>query len=622
MRCKYVEVNEVKKAIAFGLIALLGLSLCAVAQVKNPDTLIIVTIGDQETSDPANAYDNASGNTIGNVYESLLRYVGGSMDLEPSLATIVPSLDNGLISPTADGYTLVTFPIRSGVKFHSGNVLTPADVEYTFERFQVTDSTGGPQWMLFNGLYGFEFNVLEDLIAEFGEDGAKQKIQESVQVVGDSVVFKLKGPARVVFDSVLNNNCYWGGVMEKAWCIDNGAWPGTWDIALGTDYRIGADASSSPLYNVSNGTGPYVFTEWIPLEERRFAAFADYWGGWAGDHVQNVVIRSMDEWGTRKLTFLQGDADICYVPTQYKEQMEYTPGIRTVFGYTILSNRGLMFMNQIDVGSPMIHSGEFDGQGIPPTFFEDVHVRRAFNYCMDSPTYAEQAWLGEAQPAWNSIPPSLPGSFKDENYRYHYDLEKAEEEFKLAYDGALWDIGFKMTLEYNLGNDQRKVAAEIVELSIEGLNPLFQVEVLGLDWPSHLAASRANQFAAHVTGWGADYPHIYNFAYPYYHSLGTFMQFQQLGIADMDDMILAAVQTPFPAANDLWADVQKLAYDLAPNVPLVDAAGRVWERTWVNGRYFHNTGVNYYFYGIWKAEGGPGYLVDTVNFPSMQVSEW
>jgi peptide/nickel transport system substrate-binding protein len=590
------------------------------ADIPNPDTLVIVTIGDAETLDPANAYDSASGDAQYQVYDCLLEYVGGSLsEYAPRLVTIVPTIDNGLVSPLEGGGYLVSMQLRDGVTFQNGNALTPSDVEYTFERFQVTDSAGGPQWMLFNAFYGFDFNVLEDLIDEYGEDGAKQKIQDSVAVVGDAVVFKIAISPALFYDSIAAQGAYWGGILDEEWCIENGCWPQTWDIELGTDYRIGADASSSPIYNIANGTGPYKVIEWRPLEEMRFEAYADFWGGWEGNHVQNVVIKSVDEWGTRKLMFEQGDADICYVPRQYRDQMTGTAGVRTVYGYPILSNSAMMFMGGISPDSTMIGSGQLDGQGIPPDFFSDVNVRKAFSYCFDWDVYTTQAWLGEASQAWSCIPSSLPGVLKDEDYRYHLDLEKAEEYFRLAWNGEVWEKGFKMTLEYNLGNDQRKTASEILEMSIESLNPKFQIDVLGLDWPTHLAAQRAHQQAMHVTGWGADYGNIYNFAYPYYHSLGTFMQFQLLGIDAMDALLLEAVNT---GSAETYAEIQKLAYDLAPNIPLVDANGRRWERTWVHGRYVHPTGPNYTFYTIWKAEEGPGHTIDLVNYPDMLVEEW
>jgi peptide/nickel transport system substrate-binding protein len=65
------------------------------AEVKNPDTIITVTIGEPDTLDPHYAYDTASGEVLTQIYECLIEYVGDSViQMAPRLATTVPSLEN------------------------------------------------------------------------------------------------------------------------------------------------------------------------------------------------------------------------------------------------------------------------------------------------------------------------------------------------------------------------------------------------------------------------------------------------------------------------------------------------------------------------------------------------
>jgi ABC-type transport system substrate-binding protein len=133
-------------------------------EVKNPDTYVVVGIGDFiDTLDPAAAYDTGSGSIIFNVYETLIFFDGPHPDkFVPWLATQVPSVENGLIR---DGGLTYVFPIRQGVKFHYGpvkdangteipgsGILTPEDVEYSFERGMLQDRAGGPQWLLLEPL--------------------------------------------------------------------------------------------------------------------------------------------------------------------------------------------------------------------------------------------------------------------------------------------------------------------------------------------------------------------------------------------------------------------------------------------------------------------------------------
>lgn len=133
-------------AIAVGIIAAVGLGQA----IKNPDTLIYVTYGPEETLDPAFAYDTASGEVIMQVYDNLVSWPYGIVDadenryeeysldpakLQPMLAT------DWWVSPSGRTYV---FSIREGVKFHQGGILTPEDVEYTFERGCSRTATAAP----------------------------------------------------------------------------------------------------------------------------------------------------------------------------------------------------------------------------------------------------------------------------------------------------------------------------------------------------------------------------------------------------------------------------------------------------------------------------------------------
>ncbi len=159
-----------------------GVMTGAAQEIKNPDTLIIADYGTVDSLDPAYAYDTASGCRIINIYEFLVFWDREKTDeFVPMLATKVPSVENGLIS--SDGLTY-TFPIRKGVRFHNGEVLTPEDVEYSIERAMVQDRPGGPVWMLLEPLLGVGGTRKKgEIVVDFKD------IDKAVEVKSDSVVF-------------------------------------------------------------------------------------------------------------------------------------------------------------------------------------------------------------------------------------------------------------------------------------------------------------------------------------------------------------------------------------------------------------------------------------------------
>ena len=104
----------------------------AAAEVSNPGVLVHAADDEPTTLDPAQVEPGEGGETvILQVYERLLEISPTGPELVPTLATEVPTTENGLIS--ADGLTY-TFPIREGVTFHDGTALTADDVMFSWDR--------------------------------------------------------------------------------------------------------------------------------------------------------------------------------------------------------------------------------------------------------------------------------------------------------------------------------------------------------------------------------------------------------------------------------------------------------------------------------------------------------
>ena len=90
------------------------------------------------TLDPADSYELAGGNIIYNVAESLYTYKIGTTEIEPLLATAMPTI-------SADGLTY-TIPIREGVKFHDGAAFDAKAMEFSLQRF--IKNGGKPAFLL------------------------------------------------------------------------------------------------------------------------------------------------------------------------------------------------------------------------------------------------------------------------------------------------------------------------------------------------------------------------------------------------------------------------------------------------------------------------------------------
>jgi len=589
-----------------------------VPAIKNPDLFVQATIGDAQTLDPVQAYDTASGEVIFNVYENLIAYDGPRIDrFVPLLATKVPSVENGLIQTLPDGTMTITFPIRQGVKFHNGNPLTPEDVAYSFRRLMTHSHPDSPAWILLEDLLGVY--DLGDLAAEVGDDRACEMVKEAVSVQGQNVVFKLPQPS-ATFLARIAHGASWGAIVDREFTIERGGWDE--DCAHWRDfYQL--EKEDLPLHDVANGTGPFKLERWVPGEEIVLVRNEDYWREPA--QLKRVVIKIVEEFGTRKLMLEQGDADIIDVDRQYIPQMEGLPGVRTVYNLPSLANTAIFFNYDIPTeGNPNVGSGKLDGQGIPPDFFTDIDVRKGFNYAFDWETYIREVWLGEAVQARGPIPQALAPYYNPENPVYRYDPEKAKEHLKRAWDGQLWEVGFQFTVIYNAGNEQRRLAAEILKDGLEKLNDKFQVEVRAEPWPTFLDNFRARRIPLFIIGWLADFPDPHNFVHPYMHSQGSFAVRQSLSkIANYDDLIERAVRETDPEKRrELYYELQRRAYEDAIDIFLVDAYGRHWERTWVSGWLYNPMWPGTNFYLLSKEPQGKVDPRVLTAFSGAAISEW
>ncbi len=267
------------------------------------------------------------------------------------------------------------------------------------------------------------------------------------------------------------------------------------------------------------------------------------------------------------------------------------------------------------VMNPYLGSNKLDGNGVPPTFFDDVHIRRAFAYAFDWDTVVNEVFEGEAIQSKVLSLPGMPGYDPEASY-YTMDLEKSAEEFKLAdvdKDGVpagedpddVWEMGFRIQMLYNTGNTTRQIYSEILQANLAEVNEKFSVEVLGLPWPSYLAAQRAHKIPIMTGGWLEDIHDAHNWYQPY--TTGTYGGRQNLPEdlrAQFKALLDEGVALIDPAARHaVYQEFNALYYDQAVGVPVVLATSHGYEQKWVAGRISNPIFSGTYYPTISKSGG-------------------
>ncbi|HKV43495.1 MAG TPA: ABC transporter substrate-binding protein [bacterium] len=584
----------IRRATAIAAAVLLIGSLSAVTvrgagePVKNPGTFVELQFGDVSSLDPDLAYDIYSAEPIWpNVYETLIMYSGSSLDkFQPMLATEVPSLANHLISP--DGLTY-TFPIRTGVHFHDGSVMTPDDVVYSIRRFLLQDQAGGPAWLLLSPLVGVD-----------STRDAKGKIQvtfadvaRAVSAKGDDVVIHLKKP----FAPFLTIIAAWAGVMPRAWAAAHGDWdgsPGTWQ-----KYN-NPKTEDRYAFEHMDGTGPFKLDHWDRQAKEVFLVRNDsYWRTPAA--LQRVVIQSVAEFTARRLQLQQGDADLVVASLNQENQLRGLPGTVIQDNLPQIAVQTLQFNFKINTeANPDAGSGRLDGAGIPPDFFADLHVRRGFAYAFDYAANLNGAYAGKGVLPHGPIVQGLLG-FDPTVPVYTTSREKAVAEFKEAMGGKVWDTGFKFTIPYTAGNTARQVGAQIVKDALEALNPKFQIAFRPVPSSTLNDLLFSHKGTMYFLGWFADYPDPHDFAQPFLSANGYFPVRGGYRNPEADRLIDQAVGTADPAKrNALYKQLSLIAYNDLPYLFLVQPVTYYAMRSWVHGWYYNPIFPGQYFYTISK----------------------
>ena len=603
-----------KKAFLVMLVvgALAGLSLMGAAY--DPETLVYATTIGHVTLDPAEAYDSASLDVIAFTYSRLVEYSVDSGAVVPGISTAVPTVDNGYLIVNEDGGVTYRFPIRQGVKFHNGADLTASDVVYSLRRNMLSDPIGGPQWMTWFSLFGYgEAAELDDAGAFLFDHIYVDPNDANVVVIDATVV----APYAL---QVLAGT--WGSILDEDYMVAAGAWDG--DVTTWRNwYQLPQE--ELVLYDSAMGSGPWVLAGADPDLGYSLDRFDGYFG--EKPALKRVEVIYDNEWTNRRLMLENGDADIAYIPVQYLSQVEGTVGFRTIYNMPTINNNAFMFnMNVVTQGNDRLGSGRLDGAGIPADFFTDVHIRRAFGYLFDYDTYCQDVLNGEAVPAPSSIAMSLDYAWQDRVW--FQDKEKALEELKLAWDGQVWEKGFYFRLDYNAGNDNRKVACEMLRDAMMDVDPRFNIEVRGIPWPQYLEDNAAHRLTMYYVGWGPDYPDASNYAHPYYHSGGYFGsrgRFDVLDISEHLDALIdeAALEVDPAKRAALYEEIQEIGTSNALNF-MFEQTRRVWMRRWV-ANFCNNPAAiaTFDFNVLYKtADGSDGELHPAMANVRYEMDQW
>ncbi|MBJ3775017.1 ABC transporter substrate-binding protein [Acuticoccus mangrovi] len=236
--------------------AALGIVLTAPAMAQTPPGVLVVgQIAEPKSLDPHAVTAVNDFRILVNLYDGLVRFKDGTLEVEPALAESYEVSDDG---------TTYTFTLRGGVTFHDG---TPFDAEAVVFNFERMLDESHPFHDTGPFPLSFFFSAIDTVEAKDAH----------------TVVFTLKEP----YAPFLSNLAYPTGLIVSPAAVE----------------EYGKDFGRHP-----SGTGAFKFVEWQPNSRVVVEKNADWWGG--APPLQAVVFRPITDANTRLAEMLSGGIDV------------------------------------------------------------------------------------------------------------------------------------------------------------------------------------------------------------------------------------------------------------------------------------------------------------------------
>ena len=238
------------------------------AQAETPANMLIVAgqIDDITTLDPAQSFEFSGSDISRNIYGKLVNFDPSDLDAGygPDLAASWAVSDDGKV---------ITFTMREGVKFHSGNPVTAKDAEFSLRRAVILNKT--PSFILKQ--FGFNADNVKDTIVATGP-----------------MTLRITTDRRYATSFVLN-------------CLTSTI-GGIVDSKLVMEHEVDGDLGNNWLRNNTAGSGAYMLGSWKANESVTLISNPDFYLG--APALERVVVRHISESSTQRLLLEKGDIDI------------------------------------------------------------------------------------------------------------------------------------------------------------------------------------------------------------------------------------------------------------------------------------------------------------------------
>ena len=351
----------------------------ASAQAETPpDTLVQAwSIDDIISLDPAEVFEFTASEILGNSYQPIISY--DPENVEDIFGVIAESWE-----VSEDGKT-ISFKVREGLTFASGNPITAEDVVFSLTRAVKLDKS--PAFILTQ--FGFTPENVDAMIRQTGDYTFEFEMDQAYAPT--LVLYALTATVAMVVDKQL--------VME---------------------HEVDGDFGYNWLKTNYAGSGPFTIREWRANEVVVMERNPNYTGEMGT--LQRAIYRHIPEGATQRLLLEQGDIDIARdLGPEEIAALRDNPDIRIESGV-----KGSIYYLGLNQKNEILAKPE---------------VRQAFKYLVDYDEIADTIMKDVAMVHQAFLPQGFLGAIDDQPFSL--DVEKA----KALLAEAGYPEGFTVTMD-------------------------------------------------------------------------------------------------------------------------------------------------------------------------------
>ncbi|WP_115865583.1 ABC transporter substrate-binding protein [Halorussus litoreus] len=465
-----------------------------VGQPPEGENILRLINSTMTTIDPIRATDTASGTVIQQVFDALMNYPNGEIQVENQLAAG---------HEVSDDFTTYTFELKEGATFHNGDEVTADDFVYSWERLAASDKSRRAYFILDS--IGVEHEM--ETVTKTTKEGEEEEVEQykpgsmAVEAVDEyTIEINLSSPFHATMEMLAYTSF---AVVPEGIVGDIEGYEGKIDHS--------EFATENPI-----GAGPFEFESWESNNEAEVSKFDDYHGEAASvDGVHwNIMSDSeaMHTYGT-----VNQNADMIInnqLPTGHydpkKVNVEETDDLGRQVGTYGETTSGAT-MDYTGFATVSAYYMGFNTDAV------DKPVRQAAAYAMNQKEAVDSVFKGRGDTSYHFTPPSIyPGGapayreHAENKYPYGYDEEQLDQARQVMEDAGYGDdnrASFTFTVY-----ESSDTWPQLGQLLRDKLTSVYiDMEIETAPFSTLTERGRSGNLEAYSLGWAMDWPAPDNF---------------------------------------------------------------------------------------------------------------